>query len=763
MENIDSELHAKGKSVYVDDIPEQQGCLYAAVIFSAKAHARILNSDFSKVTETEYVLGILTADDIKGKNQIGGIIADEPLLAEDEVHFIGQPIAVVVAKNRFAAKTAAKLAEIEYKELDVLTSARKAKEFGQFLFPARTFANGDLEKGYAESKYIFSGQADSGAQEHLYLETQGAYAVPLENNNIKIFSSTQSPTQVQKTAARVLNLSMHNIEVDVTRLGGGFGGKEDQATPWAAMAAMAVQKFNKPVKLILDRHSDILVTGKRHPYSSDFKIGLDEDYNIRFFEVEYLQNGGAATDLSPAIMERTLFHVTNAYYIPNVKATAYSCKTNLVPFTAFRGFGAPQAVFVIESAIALAAEKLNIDKAVIQQKNLIKKGDTFHYGQICNSNNAVKSLDILNSDFDLATEKEKIEKFNDENIFIKKGFSIQPVCFGISFTKTSMNQARALIHIYQDGSIGISTGAIEMGQGVNTKLMQVAADTFSVGISRIKIESTNTTRVANTSPTAASSGADLNGHALLIAAKQLLQRLIVTASEMLGVAPAKLRIKNEQVMVEGKETGLLWKELVNKAFLKRVKLSETGHYATPKIYFNKDTGKGHAFAYHVFGTAYIAVKLDCLTGTYKTESVNIVHDFGNSLNLSIDIGQVEGGVVQGIGWMTNEEMIWDKQGRMLANSLSNYKVPDIFSAPETFEILQLETEGPELALLKSKAIGEPPFLYGIGVYFALQNAIKAFNNNYKPVFDTPLTPEKVLKALYRKTEPDVEHVENNSH
>ncbi|MEN8122562.1 MAG: molybdopterin cofactor-binding domain-containing protein [Bacteroidota bacterium] len=748
MKNLDSELHVSGKSVYVDDLQEMQGSLHAAVVLSSKAHALIVEVDFLKAKLSEDVVGILTAADINGENQIGGIIPDEPLLAESEVHFIGQPIAVVLAKSHFAARVAANLVKVEYSELEVITSPRKAKELGHLLVPSRTFVSGDVEVGYTECSYIFSGRADSGAQEHLYLETQSAYAIPLENKNIKIYSSTQSPTLVQKITAQVLGLAMHNVEVDVTRIGGAFGGKEDQATAWAVMAALAVQKFNKPVKLILDRDKDIIATGKRHPYTSDFKIGLDKDFKIKVFEVDYHQNGGAAADLSPAIMERTLFHVTNSYFIPNVKATSFSCKTNLAPFTAFRGFGAPQAMFVIESAITLAANELKIDKTIIQQRNLLKKGDIFHYGQVCDSNNAVKSWDVLQSDFRLIDEKEKVVNFNSKKIFKKKGLSVMPICFGISFTKTPMNQASALVHIYHDGSIGISTGAVEMGQGVNTKLIQVVSKVFSVDISKIKMESTNTTRVANTSPTAASSGADLNGHALLIACNQLLERLKNTASEILSVDVAKIELRNEKVYTDNEETELYWEKLIETAFLNRVKLSEVGHYSTPIINFDKNTEKGHPFAYHVYGTAAITVKLDCVLGTYEVEDVKISHDFGNSINLDIDKGQVEGGIVQGIGWMTTEEIVWDKQGLLLADSLSKYKVLDFFAAPETIEILPLETKGPELALLKSKAVGEPPFMYGIGVYFALQQAIKAFNSNYKPEFNSPLTPEKVLMALW---------------
>jgi xanthine dehydrogenase large subunit len=449
-------------------------------------------------------------------------------------------------------------------------------------------------------------------------------------------------------------------------------------------------------------------------------------------------------------MERTLFHSTNAYYIPNSQVTVYSCKTNLPPNTAFRGFGAPQGMFVIESAIAKVANELNVSTGTIQEKNFIKENDEFQYGQIAKSVNIGNCFSTANKLFDIETIEKKINDFNRENNLIKKGMAIMPICFGVSFTNTTMNQARALVHIYQDGSVGVSTGAIEMGQGVNTKMAQVASRVFSIDIKRIKLESTNTSRVANTSPTAASSGADLNGNALLIACNELLKRLKATAAKMLECSADEIVFENERVIKKGIITEITWEKLVQTAFLSRICLSENGHYATPTIHFDKSKEKGHPFAYHVYGTAIITVTLDCLRGTYEVDDVKIVHDFGNSINPTIDKGQIEGAVVQGIGWMTMEEISFNNDGRLLSNSLSTYKVPDIYSAPKVLECHALETDGPELAILKSKAVGEPPFMYGIGAFFAIQNAIKSFNPKYKLDFDAPLTPEKVLMRLYGK-------------
>ena len=609
---------------------------------------------------------------------------------------------------------------------------------------------GDVDSQWTKCDYIFEGKVENGGQEHLYIETQGSYAYPIDNNSIKIHSSTQGATLVQKITAQVLGVPMHRVEIDVARLGGAFGGKEDQATAYATMAGLASFLLQKPVKVILHRFDDMKMTGKRHPYSSDFKIGLSKEYKILAFQTKMYQNGGAANDLSPAILERTLFHSTNAYYIPNTEVTVYSCKTNLAPNTAYRGFGAPQGMFLIESAISKAACQLNVPKRLIQERNFLSEGNEFQYGQIAENANIQKCYDTVNKEYNIEKIEQEIKEFNESNTNFKKGMAIMPICFGISFTKTPMNQARSLVHIYQDGSVGISTGAVEMGQGVNTKIIQVAAKIFSINPDRVKIESTNTTRVANTSPTAASSGADLNGNATRIACEALLKRLKETAAKMLNCNTSEISIENEVVLKAGEKSKILWEELILTAFLDRIALTENGHYATPIIHFDKTKEKGHPFAYHVYGTAIITVTLDCIRGTYEFDDVNIVHDFGNSMNTIIDNGPVEGAVVQGIGWVTMEELTYANDGRLLANSLSTYKVPDIYAAPKNINITALKTEGPELALLRSKAIGEPPFMYGIGAYFALVDAIKAFNSNYKIDFDAPLTPEKVLMRLYQK-------------
>lgn len=749
MKNIDSISHVTGKSLYVDDIPVRTGTQYGVVYTSPVAHGNIINLDTSGAESMDGVAGVFTAKDIPGENQIGGIIPDEVLFADKKVVFHGQPLALVVAKDELTARKACAKIVTDIDPLEVVTDPREACNKGMLLVPPSTFRSGDIHKAWDQCAYIFEGKTETGAQEHLYIETQGAYAYVMENGHIKIRSSTQGPTHVQKSAAEILGISMHRVEVDVTRLGGGFGGKEDQATAYACMAALAAMHLQKPVKLILHRLDDMRMTGKRHPYSADFKIGLSKALKIVAYQATFYQNGGAAADLSPAILDRSLFHSTNSYFIPNTEVTAYSCKTHLPPNTAFRGFGGPQGMYIIEAAIAKAAHELNVPASVIQEKNLLRENDPFQYGQVAKNVHIGKCYHMLDREFGIKKIAGEVASFNRENVLHKKGMALMPVCFGISFTNKSMNQARALVHIYQDGSVGVSTGAIEMGQGVNTKILQVTARTLNIRPERIKIESTNTTRVSNTSPTAASSGADLNGKATEIACIQLRKRLIKTAGTILNVHPGRLAIDDDWVTCDGKRSKLSWEKLVKTAHLERVCLSEQGHYATPFVHFNKETAKGHPFAYHVYGMSLLVAHLDCLRGTYRFDKVCIVHDFGNSMNIDIDMGQVEGALAQGIGWMTMEEVSYDKEGKLLSNSLSTYKVPDIFSAPRQVVCIPLPVKGPKPAILRSKAVGEPPLMYGIGAYFAIQNAIKAFNPSYVPDFDAPMTPEKVLMRLYQ--------------
>jgi xanthine dehydrogenase large subunit len=751
-QNIDSHSHVRGESVYLDDIPVVQGTLYACVFDSPVAHGTLKSTDTSEAERSAGVVRVITASDLIGENQIGGIVPDEPLLADGEVHFVGQPIAIVVAQTEELARKAAKKITAEIDELEPVTDPRVASAKGDLIVPAKKFLLGDTAAAFADCLHVFEGRTDQNGQEHLYIETQGAYAVPTENGGLKVYSSTQGPTAVQRAVCRVTGLAMHQVEVDVQRLGGGFGGKEDQANAWAGICAVACQITKRPVKYALHRMEDMRMTGKRHPYSSDYKIGLDKDLKIVAYEVTFYQNAGAACDLSPPVLERTLFHCTNSYFIPNVTATAYCCRTNLPPNTAFRGFGGPQGMFVVESAIAHAAEKLGVSAAEIQRRNLIGDGDEFPYGQQAESD-AITSWTQGDAKYDFIALQQEADDFNASSRYFKKGVAMMPVCFGISFTKTPMNQARSLVHVYTDGSVAVSTGAVEMGQGVNTKIAQVAAKMFGLDVEAVKIHTTNTLRIANTSPTAASAAADLNGKATQLACEAIRDRVFEVAKDLVEAASIEdLSLNDGFVYRNGHKTGLQWLALVMESHLKRVNLSEHAHYATPGIHFDWMTAKGHPFAYHVYGTAVAGVTVDCLRGRYEVDYVKCCHDFGSSMNTSVDNGQIEGGIVQGLGWVTMEEVVYDVDGTLRSNALSTYKVPDIYSVPKEIAILPLETTRENLAVFNSKAVGEPPLMYGIAAYFAIRKAVKAFTD-CSPAFDLPFTPEKVLMNLYSNETP----------
>ncbi|MFC1744337.1 molybdopterin cofactor-binding domain-containing protein [Candidatus Riflebacteria bacterium] len=749
MKNIDSIPHVRGETQYVDDIPVREGTLFAVPFCSPVTHGKIVSLNLSAAKEMEGVAGVFTAADIPGENQIGNIIRDEILLPEGEVHFRNQPIALVVARTETLARKAAAKIKAEFEELPVIVEPRVAKEKGHFLCPTRTFSIGDAESAWEQCKHIFEGSGKIDGQEHIYLETQAAYAFPEENGRIKLHAGTQAPCAVQKHVACILGIPMHMVEVDTLRLGGAFGGKEDQATVWGCMAALACQLLRKPVKAVLSRSDDFLITGKRHPYEFDFKIGLDADLKIKAYEVELFQNGGAAADLSSAIMERTLFHAGGSYFLPNANITVYSCKTNLPPNTAFRGFGAPQGTFALESAIAKAAIELGVDKSKIQKLNLLSEGDNFSFGQATKRCNALKCWETAEKEFEFERLKKEAAEFNSKNSLQKKGVAIHPLCFGISFTKTNLNQGRSLVHLYTDGSVSISTGVIEMGQAVNTKILQVAAQTLSISPDRIKINSTNTSRIANASPTAASSGADLNGGATRVACLKLVKRLKEVAAKAIPCCdPSRIKLKDERVFVDGNPTDIEWVQLLQLAFEDRACLSEHGHYATPHLYFDKTREKGVPFAYHVYGTAVTGVTVDCILGTYEVDFIRIVHDFGKSINLDIDIGQVEGAVAMGIGLFTIEELLINEVGRFVYSNLSAYKVPDIYSAPTDVIVKPLDSEPNPMAILGSKAVGEPPFLYGMSAYFAILAAMREYNDKLPLELWAPMTHQKTLTTLY---------------
>lgn len=769
---FDTYLHVRGDSVYIDDHPVPEGVLYAAAVTTNAAAGRILECKTDRAMEKDGVVRVFTAADIPGENQIGNIIRDEPLFAEDEVEFWGQPVALVVGRTEKAARLGAAAVDVTIEKSAPITDPREAYRLGRIIGTTRVFSSGDIDSAWEKCDVIVSGRADSGGQEHLYLETQGALSIPDENGALKIISATQNPTHVQKITARILGVDMHRIEVEVVRLGGAFGGKEDQATAWASMAALAAMALRKPVKLVLPRHDDLRSTGKRHPYSSDYRLGLSGDGTFLAYEATFYQNAGSAADLSPAVLERTLFHANGSYYIPHVKATGICCRTTLPPNTAFRGFGGPQAMFVLEAAILKAADVLGVEPARLQEKNLLQEGDRFHYGMTARMCQARRCFEAVKSEYKTEEWKRRIDDFNASHTFEKKGLAFMPVCFGISFTNTTLNQAQSLVHIYMDGSVGVTTGAVEMGQGVKQKIVQVAARTLSLNEECIKIERTSTTRSVNTSPTAASTGSDLNGKATEFACLELKRRLAEFAAKQLGCAgPDSVLFQDGTVRCREKGKTVSWRDFIEQAYIERINLSAHAHFATPNIYFDKETETGEPFAYHAYGTAVLEATVDCIRGTYRFDAVKVIHDAGLSLNEMIDLGQSEGAIAQGLGWLTMEEVVFNKEGRLLADMLSNYKIPDIYSTPGVMDIRFLEDSPNPMGVFNSKAIGEPPFMYGIGGYFALAKAIQAFRRQQYPdeswpgdgdILTAPFTPERVLLSLYKQTGRDAADIKGEA-
>ncbi|TVQ93558.1 MAG: xanthine dehydrogenase [Deltaproteobacteria bacterium] len=750
--HYDAVDHVRGTSQYIDDVPPPVGTLYATVVGSPQAKGSIRAIETAEARALPGVHAILRARDIPGQNQIGALLPDEELLASTEVAYIGHPVAVVVAESQELARRAAALVQVQVDPEPPIVDPREAFERGELIAPARTFACGDIDQGFSKADVVLRGTCEIAGQEHLYLETQRARAVPQEGGAIRVASSTQSPYAVQKAVARVLGLPNHRVEVDVRRLGGGFGGKEDQATAWACVAALAAHQLDRPVQIVLHRLEDLQMTGKRHPYSADYEIGLSSDGTILAYRAVLYQNSGARADLSTAVLERSLFHATNAYRVPNVQVTAACCRTNLQPHTAFRGFGGPQGMFVIEAALAHASDHLGIPRHVIQRRNLIREGDVTPYGQPMVRARGERCFDELAEAFDLEGMVSSVKAHNDQRGPTRRGLAVMPICFGISFTKTFLNQAGALLHVYGDGSVGLSTGGVEMGQGVNSKLRDIASQALGIRGERVRLESTNTTRVANMSPSAASATTDLNGNATLEAVRQVRGRLLALAAERLGAEVSRVDLIDEVVTLDGSPTDWSWTRLVSEAYFARVDLSAHGFYATPDLNFDTNTETGNPFAYHVWGASVFVAEVDVRRGTYTFEPICVVHDLGRSINPVVDIGQIEGGLAQGIGWMTLEELAYDDQGRLLSRALSTYKAPDGDFMPEVRARL-IEDDNPGMPY-GSKAVGEPPLMYGIGAYFALREAVRAFNPTARLPFHAPMTPERVLMGLYETEDPE---------
>ena len=745
--HVDAVDHVRGRTPYVDDVLPPAGLLQAVVVGAPVAHGRILALDLASARRAPGVVAVYSAADIPGENQIGPVIPDEPLFADREIHFRGMPVALILGTSYEAAVLARRLVQIEVEELEPVVDPKEAFHRGMVIDVPRTVERGDVDAAFRRSAHVLEGVCEIAGQEHVYLETQRARAW-VEGDGVAILSSTQGPFGVQKAVARVLGLPLHQVEVDVRKLGGGFGGKEDQASPWACLAALGAFLSRRPVELVLSRADDMWMTGKRHPYHSEWKIGCDEEGRILAFEAKHYQNAGAACDLSLGVLGRTLLHSTGSYAINNARIWGAACRTHLVPFTAFRGFGGPQGMFVIESAITALAEKLGLPREVVQERNLVGEGFTLPYGQSLRRCRARSTFERLAAKVDLPALSARIDEHNRTSFRFKKGYALMPVCFGISFTATFLNQAGALLHVYTDGSISLSSGGVEMGQGLSSNLALVAAHTFGVEPSRVRVESTNTRRIANMSASAASATTLLNGNAVQGAAEQVRRGLIALAAREFGCAAEEITIVGEQVLRGGAATGWDWERLVKAAYFARVPLSAHHFFATPNLHWNVDRQQGEPFAYHVYGTALFEVTVDCLRGRYTLDAVTIVHDLGRPLSRQIDRGQIEGALAQGIGWMTLEDLVFDQRGRLLSKALASYKVPDADFLPAKIDLELIEDTPSEAGPYGTKAVGEPPLMYGIGVYFALRHALRAFRPHAELPFETPMTPERVLMSTH---------------
>lgn len=748
MRHCDSPLHVTGKSEYVDDVAPPAGLLHAAVFGSPVAHGHLKSVDIDDAKKLEGVVAVFTIKDIPGNPYFGPVVQDEPLLADKKVFFLGQPIALVIAQSHEIAVKAVKLCTAEIEALPVITCPKEAYAKGEIHQELRVFNKGNVDDFWEQCDVIVEGSIDLAGQEHLYLETNRSRAFPVEDGQIKVYSSTQSPSATQKVIASILGIPMNKVEVDVKRLGGGFGGKEDQATHWACMASLATYLLKKPTQIVLSRPEDMRMTGKRHPYLQDYKIGLSKEGDILAYEVSHYQNSGAFMDLSNPVLERTCMHSTNSYAIPNVRVRAVPCRTNLPSNTAFRGFGGPQGMFPLEVALEKAAAKLGVSTEQLQERNLARKGYLFPYGQALEDDRLKRTWDEAKDTFGLAALKGRVEEYNASNRYSKKGYALMPVCFGISFTKTFLNQGSSLVHVYTDGTVSVTTGGIEMGQGISSNMIAICSRVLGIDHTRIRCNSTNTSRIANISPSAASATSDLNGNATIIACQEILKGLKSVAAKELGASPDEIEIKDETVYVNGTPSELGWLQLVLKTYFSRVQLMAHGFYTPPDLVFDPIAGQGKPFHYYTYGTCLIEATVDCIRGTYTIDSAKLVHDLGRGIIPSVDLGQVEGGLAQGIGWMTLEELAFGEDGRLLSNALSTYKCPDGDFLPDDIEVKFLENVDNPGGPLGSKAVGEPPFMYGIAAFFAIRRAIEAFTEIQETTTRAPITPEQALLKLY---------------
>ena len=742
-------LHVSGSAEFTDDVREPRGLLHAAVGMSENAHAVIESINLIAVRAAPGVIAVITAHDIPGDNNFGAVLADDPLLADGKVQHVGQAIFAVAATSVLAAREAVLKAQVTYQSLPVILGARAAVDADSRVLPTETLSSGDSRTAIDKAAHQLKGEVYLGGQDQFYMEGQISMAIPEEDGAMRVLCSTQHPTEVQHVVAHALKLAAKDVTIVCRRMGGGFGGKESQPAQFASLAAILARKTGRPVKLRLDRDTDMCITGKRHDFDIRYHVGFDDKGCIEGIDFDLASRCGMSADLSGAINDRAMFHCDNAYYLPNVKITSHRSKTNTVSNTAFRGFGGPQGMFAIEYVVDEIAAHLKLDPLLVRRRNFYGRTsrNTTPYKQKVEDNIIKQLVDELVNSSDYKQRKKEIAKFNRHSKELKRGIALTPVKFGISFTTLHLNQAGALIHVYQDGSVHLNHGGTEMGQGLFTKIAQVVAEEFQIDINRIRVMATNTAKVPNTSATAASSGSDLNGKAALEAAQTIKARLSNFAMEHFGLPASEIEFRNNQVQV-GDNT-LAFNELVNLAYMARISLSSTGFYKTPKIHFDKKTFTGRPFFYYAYGAAVSEVIIDVLTGEQRTLRVDILHDCGSSINPAMDIGQIEGGFIQGAGWLTTEELFYDADGALKTHAPSTYKVPLCSDIPPDFRVKILENSpNRENTIYRSKAVGEPPLMLGLSVFFAIKHAIEAHGGNG---LQAPATPEAIITALNRSS------------
>ncbi|MEZ4379947.1 MAG: xanthine dehydrogenase molybdopterin binding subunit [Nannocystaceae bacterium] len=746
--------HVSGAARYVDDLPPPAGMLVGLPIGAPIACGRITRRDRAAALACPGVHAVYFADDLPAERFIGPVIHDEPILAIDAVDAIGQPVALIVGDTLEACRAAAKVLEIDYEELPAILTIDAAIDAEALLCEPHRMTRGDVDAALAGASLRLQGEVRTGAQDHFYLETQASLAIPGEGEAMEVISSSQHPTEVQNLVAAALGVGRHQVVVSVPRMGGGFGGKESQAAPFAVLAAIAARDLERPVKVWLNRDQDMTMTGKRHPFLARYDAGLDADGRLLAAKIRLYADGGWSRDLSAPILDRAMFHLDNAYWIPALDFEGVVVRTNKGSNTAFRGFGGPQGMVVIETILSRASERLGLDPAQIRARNFYTTGQRTPYGQELRDVRLQRIYDELTTRVDYSARQAAVAAFNARSEHVRRGLALQPVKFGISFTNSVLNQAGALVLVYADGSVQVNHGGTEMGQGLHTKMQAVAAHELGVTREAVRVMTTATDKVPNTSATAASSGSDLNGAAVREACEVLRERLRPLAAGLLGLAPAApevaaLRFVGGHVLAPS-GAAVTFEAVVKAAWAQRVSLSATGYYATPDIAYDRAAGKGKPFHYFAYGAALCEVEVHALTGEHRLRKVDVLHDVGSSLVPTIDRGQIEGGFVQGLGWLTCEEVLWDSQGRLLTHGPSTYKIPAAGDVPvgDDFRVDLLARAAQDDVIHGSKAVGEPPFMLAIGVVTALRQAIQTWGRPGQEVdLRLPATPEAILRAI----------------